>query len=227
MADGVESFRRGEATRLELRERIVAVAQQVQRTRGDLPEHIEHIVRATLRPQIRWQEVLAQFVTACYGGSRRWLPPSRRHLARGLYLQSARQARLRAVVVLDTSGSTADDLPQFFSELQSLLATFGSYELAVIQCDCRIKSVEIFDEATPIPPGREWRARGLGGTDFRPPFEYVAEHAELNPSCLVYLTDGHGPAPERGPAYPVLWLLTSDGRAPAGWGSVARLGGRF
>lgn len=208
-----------------LRERIVAVSQQVQRTRGDLPAHVERIVRATLRPQIRWQEMLAQFVTACYGGSRHWLPPSRRHLARGLYLQSARQERLRAVVVLDTSGSTAGDLPQFFTELQSLLATFGSYELTVIQCDCEIKSVETFDDLAPLPPDREWTARGHGGTDFRPPFEYVAAHSELNPSCLVYLTDGCGPAPERAPGYPVLWLLTADGTPPADWGSVARLRG--
>ncbi len=206
-----------------LRERILAVAQQVQRTRGDLPEHIEHIVQATLRPQIRWQEVLAQFVTACYGGSRHWLPPSRRHLARGLYLQSARQERLRAVVVLDTSGSTANDLPQFFTELQSLLATFGSYELTVIQCDCQIKTVETFDETTPLPPDREWTAHGLGGTDFHPPFDYVASHADLTPSCLVYLTDGCGPAPDQSPPYPVLWLLTSDGTPPAPWGTVARL----
>ena len=206
-----------------LRERIVAVAQQVQRTRGDLPDHIKTIVQATLRPQTRWQETLAQFVTACYGGSRHWLPPSRRHLARGLYLQSARQDRLRAVVAIDTSGSTADDLPQFFTELQSLLGTFGSYELTVIQCDCEIKTVETFDDLSPLPPGREWTAFGLGGTDFRPPFDYVASHSELSPSCLVYFTDGCGPAPDRPPPFPVLWLLTSDGRRPAPWGTVARL----
>lgn len=206
-----------------LRERIVAVAQQVQRTRGDLPAHIEHIVRATLRPQIRWQETLAQFVTSCYGGSRHWLPPSRRHLAHGLYLQSARQDRLRAVVVIDSSGSTAGDLPQFFTELQSLLGTFGSYELTVIQCDCEIKTVETFDDLSPLPPGREWTACGLGGTDFRPPFDYVASHSELSPSCLVYLTDGCGPAPDQAPPYPVLWLLTSDGTPPAPWGTVAWL----
>ena len=38
---------------------IVAVAQQMQRTRGDIPAHLESVVRAALKPQIRWQEVLA------------------------------------------------------------------------------------------------------------------------------------------------------------------------
>ena len=61
----------------KIREKIVAVAQQMQRTRGDIPAHLESVVRAALKPQIRWQEVLAQFVTSCYGGSRRWLPSIR------------------------------------------------------------------------------------------------------------------------------------------------------
>ena len=207
-----------------IRERVVAVAQQVQRTRGVLPAHVQGVVQALLRPQIRWQEVLARFVTTCYGGSRRWLPPSRRHVASGLYLQSARQERLRAVVAVDTSGSTTGDLPRFFTELQGLLGTFGGYELTVIQCDAKVQSVEMFDEGRPLPPNREWRARGFGGTDFRPPFEWVARHSEAEPSCLLYLTDGCGPAPERPPPYPVLGGLTADGRPPAEWGGVVRLG---
>ena len=62
------------------------------------------------------------------------------------------------------------------------------------------------------------RAAGHGGTDFRPPFEYVAEHPDIEPSYLIYITDGYGPAPERPPRYPVLWLLTRDGEIPAPWG---------
>lgn len=205
-----------------IRERIVAVAQQVERTRGTLPAHLESVVRAALRPQIRWQEVLAQFVTSCYGGSRRWLPPSRRHLGRGLYLQSSRKERLRAVVAIDTSGSTTDDLPQFFSELTSLLNSFGDYELTVIQCDCEVQHVETFDADNPFH-APEWETFGHGGTDFRPPFDYIADHPELEPTCLIYITDGYGPAPDSPPSYPVLWLLTADGEPPAPWGRELRL----
>ncbi len=205
-----------------IRERIVAVAQQLERTRGSLPEHLESVVRAALRPQIRWQEVLAQFVTSCYGGSRRWLPPSRRHISQGLYLQSSRMERLRAIVAIDTSGSTTNDLPQFFSELTSLLGTFGDYELTVIQCDCEIQHVETFDAGNPVH-APEWNTFGHGGTDFRPPFDYVAEHPEIEPSCLIYITDGCGPAPDRPPPYPVLWVLTTDGEMPAPWGRELRL----
>ena len=206
----------------KIRERIVAVAQQIERTRGTLPAHLANIVRAALRPQIRWQEVLAQFVTSCYGGSRRWLPPNRRHISQGLYLQSSRKERLQAAVAIDTSGSTTADLPQFFSELTSLLNTFGDYELTVMQCDCEIQNVEKFDAYNPFH-STDWKAYGHGGTDFRPPFVYVAEHSEIEPSCLIYITDGCGPAPDNPPPYPVLWLLTGDGEKPAPWGWDLRL----
>lgn len=206
----------------KIRERIVAVAQQIERTRGTIPEHLANIVRAALRPQIRWQEVLAQFVTSCYGGSRRWLPPNRRHISQGLYLQSSRKERLQAAVAIDTSGSTTADLPQFFSELTSLLNTFGDYELTVMQCDCEIQNVEKFDAYTPFH-SIDWKAYGHGGTDFRPPFVYVAEHSEIEPSCLIYITDGCGPAPDNPPPYPVLWILTGNGENPAPWGWDLRL----
>ena len=208
----------------KIRERIVAVAQQIERTRGTIPEHLANLVRAALRPQIRWQEVLAQFVTSCYGGSRRWLPPNRRHISQGLYLQSSRKERLQAAVAIDTSGSTTADLPQFFSELTSLLNTFGDYELTVVQCDCEIQNVEKFDAYNPFH-STDWKAYGHGGTDFRPPFVYVAEHPEIEPSCLIYITDGYGPAPDNPPPYPVLWLLTGDGEKPAPWGRELRLKG--
>lgn len=206
----------------KIRERIVAVAQQIERTRGTIPEHLANIVRAALRPQIRWQEVLAQFVTSCYGGSRRWLPPNRRHISQGLYLQSSRKERLQAAVAIDTSGSTTADLPQFFSELTSLLNTFGDYELTVIQCDCEIQNVEKFDAYNQFH-SPDWKTFGHGGTDFRPPFIYVAEHPEIEPSCLIYITDGCGPAPDNPPPYPVLWILTGDGEKPAPWGWDLRL----
>ena len=124
---------------------------------------------------------------------------------------------LRAVVAVDTSGSTTNDLPQFFSELNSLLNSFGDYELTVIQCDSEIADVSRYDAFNPIR-SPEWKTYGHGGTDFRPPFEYVEEHPELDPSCLIYITDGCGPAPERAPRFPVLWILTSDGEIPASWG---------
>ena len=62
------------------RERLTAAVQQYERTRGTLPAGLAGLVEAILKPEIGWKELLAQFVTNCYGGSRRWLPPARRHV---------------------------------------------------------------------------------------------------------------------------------------------------
>ena len=199
------------------RGRVVSAVQIYQRMKGDLPAGIEKRVAAVLKPELNWRELLAQFVTSCYGGSRRWLPPARRHVWQGLYLQSQRSERLRAVVAIDTSGSTQGDLAKFFSELTSLLGTFGSYELTVIQCDAEVGKVETFDDANPPDPNREWKATGGGGTDFRPVFDYVEKHPELDPNLLVFFTDGYGDCPERPPRYPVMWLLTRNGKEQP-WG---------
>ncbi len=204
------------------RERLTAAVQQYERMQGKLPAGLEGLVKAILKPEIGWKELLAQFVTNCYGGSRRWLPPARRHVWKGLYLQSQRTERLRAVVAIDTSGSTSGDLPKFFSELVALLNSFGSYELTVIQCDAEVGKVEQFDDASPLDPNREWKVTGGGGTDFRPVFTYIDEHSELDPNLLIFFTDGYGNYPERAPSYPVMWLLTHDGNCSVEWGQQVK-----
>jgi len=205
-----------------LRGKIVSAAQHYEKMRGMLPGHIMDVVTELLKPQMDWRKMLAQFVTSCYGGSRQWLPPSRRHLVRGLYLQSQRSTTIKAVVAIDTSGSTYGCLPRFFSELNAILQSFGKYELTVIQCDAQISHVETFDEAHPVNP-EGWNVYGCGGTDFVPVFDYVRDNA-MEPSLLIFFTDGFGTAPAASPGYPVMWLLTNDGEAPAEWGMVAQLG---
>ena len=205
-----------------MRRIVIQAAQIMERTQGHLPAHIQGIVEKLRKPELPWRELLRQFVTSCYGGSRRWLPPERRYISRKLYLHSYRDNRMNAVMAIDTSGSTTGDLPQFFAELSSLLNSFGKYDLTVIQCDCTIQNVETFSEAKRFPRNYKWESYGHGGTSFVPPFEYVREH-RLKPDIFIYLTDGFGNAPETKPRYPVLWVLTQDGRIPANWGRCIKL----
>ena len=204
------------------RERLTAAVQQYERTRGTLPGHLAGIIGQILKPEINWREMLAQFVTSCYGGSRRWLPPARRHVWEGLYLQSQRDERLKAVVAIDMSGSTIGDLPKFFGELTSLLNSFGGYDLTVIYCDAEVQKVEHFDEVNTLDPNRTWKTYGGGGTSFTPVFDYVDAHSELDPNLLIYFTDGYGDSPRKAPRYPVMWLVTNDGAEPAKWGTVVK-----
>lgn len=70
------------------RQRLVAVAQQRERMAGDMPGHLRHIVGRIRQPAVPWQQLLARFLRKQRGGDRQWLPPSRRHVHRGLYLPS-------------------------------------------------------------------------------------------------------------------------------------------
>ena len=204
------------------RERVTSAIQHHQRMRGDLPQAITRVLDAILKPEMDWREMLAQFVTSCYGGSRRWLPPSRRHVWKGLYLPSQRTEKLKAAVAIDTSGSTSGDLTRFFGELIGILNSFGDYELTLIHCDSQVEKVERFNDENPLDPQRKWTAYGNGGTDFVPVFDYIDRRLGDQPDLLIYFTDGFGDAPQRPPQYPVLWVITNDGQTPAPWGSEVR-----
>ena len=206
------------SVRQEWRERFIATADAM-RAHGDLSESFQKYIGLLLTSKLPWRSLMRQFVQRAYGGSRTWLPPARRHLYRGIYLPGMRAERLRITVAIDTSGSTDADLPAFMTELVSLLRQFDRIELKLIECDCVVKRSRQFNSADSVDLLHEGFLGG-GGTDLRPPFELDVEDA---PDCFIYFTDGFGPAPERPPSYPVLWVLTQHGRSPCSWGLVAKL----
>ncbi len=198
----------------KVREKVVEAAVQCEK-RGTLPSHIERIVEQFRSGKLNWKELLAQFVTGCFGGSRRWLPPNRRYISSGLYLQSRRDSRLQAVLAIDTSGSTSGDLPRFADELVNLLNTFGQYELKVICCDAKVQSVKTYTPEDPFD-GKKIEFKGGGGTSFIPVFKYMKENPCEAP-ILIYFTDGYGDIPEK-PPYPVMWVITPHGKNYIPWG---------
>ena len=197
-----------------VREKVIEAAVQCEKMRGELPGKITQIVENFRAGKLHWKEILAQFVTSCFGGSRRWLPPNRRYISGGLYLQSRRDFKLKAVLAIDTSGSTCGDLPVFAGELANLLGSFGQYELKVICCDTAVQSVTTYSEITPFDGKINFS--GGGGTSFSPVFEYLEKQSE-DPNLLIYFTDGYGDHPAK-PSYPVLWVITPDGKNSIPWG---------
>ena len=125
------------------------------------------------------------------------------------------------VIAIDTSGSVSGDLVQKFIQktyniLQSTESFFSKINVHIIQCDAQIQedakitSQEDFDRYL-----NNMKLRGMGGTDFRPVFEYVDELREKkefqNLKGLIYFTDGFGTFPAQKPDYETAFVFVDDG----------------
>lgn len=124
------------------------------------------------------------------------------------------------VIAIDTSGSTSGELVQKFVQktyniLKSTESFFTKINLHIIQCDAQIQedakitSQEEFDAYL-----RDMKIRGLGGTDFRPVFQYVEQLRRAKEfrslRGLIYFTDGYGTFPEKKPDYDVAFVFLRE-----------------
>jgi predicted metal-dependent peptidase len=133
--------------------------------------------------------------------------------------QGGTRAVPRLVLIVDVSGSIADDLLERFS--RETLAILRRLEagLVLVIGDDRVRRVETVAPAA-IASGSfdlaELEFHGGGGTDFTP----LLEEAELHrPDIAVVLTDLQGPARYR-PHWPVIWAV------PETWAAAVQPFGR-
>ncbi len=124
------------------------------------------------------------------------------------------------VIAVDTSGSTSGELVQKFLQktyniLKSTESYFSKINIHIIQCDAEIQehvkitSAEEFDDYI-----GSMSIHGLGGTDFRPVFEFVdgliSDGEFTNLKGLIYFTDGYGDFPVRKPGYETAFVFLDD-----------------
>lgn len=183
----------------------VALAQAAQQAKacGNLSADLARLVDEIVHPKLNPYELLRQFLEMSARNDYSWTPPNRRYLSQGFYLPSLRSEELPEIVIaVDTSGSvTAEELAQFAAEVSGILEAYET-KITVIYCDTEVSGdPEIFTrEDLPL----KLNAKGGGGTDFRPPFAWVADN-ELSPACLIYLTDMACSRFPLDPGYPVMW----------------------
>ena len=208
----------------KIREMVISEAQRYERSKGSLPDSLKRILNSICKPEVKWEELLAEFVTSCLGDRRQWLPPLRRGVYNEMYLQSRKGQKINVSCIVDTSGSTSGDLGKFLSELVSLMETFGNYELNIIHCDCAVHRVDTFDENNPFPVDTplDYTFDGGGGSDLNPAFDKILEMG-IEPSCNIVFTDGYIDCPSSNPLdVPTVFILTKDGEPPADWGTVIK-----
>jgi predicted metal-dependent peptidase len=213
--------------RARLRHELLAELREGLRSiPGTMPGEIDAAILRAGRARTPWQALLARCFTGIRRDDYRFLPPSRRHVWRGMMLPSVGvPGPSNVVCAIDTSGSIDGPLAaRFLAEVHALRCS-AHCRLHVLQCDAAIADRRVYQSWEQPPAGlMPERFKGRGGTDFRPVFDLVAteiSRPEGWPDLLAYLTDGHGRFPERAPPYPVVWLL------PEGSGVVPPFGARI
>jgi predicted metal-dependent peptidase len=186
---------------------------------GHEPAGIERPLSDSRQSQQDWRAILRDFVAATTPADYRWTPPNRRYIASGLYLPSVeRQGVGEIVIAVDTSGSIGrHELEQFAGEISAISEEAQPEVIHVVYCDAAVQSTQQFGPSEPV----RLEPRGGGGTDFCPPFKWVAEN-NIAPVCFIYLTDLCCHSYPEVPEYPVLWV--TDSRRSAPFGETVRIG---
>jgi predicted metal-dependent peptidase len=189
-------------------------------SRGNLPASLKRFVEEITEGKVDWRDVMRRFMTETSKDDYSYARLNRRFVSLGIYLPGLYSETMGAVVAgIDTSGSISkEQLMEFGSEITAIVDQMLPSKLVNIYCDAAIAHIDEFERYDVL----SFDMHGGGGTDFRPPFKYVEDN-DIEPKCMVYLTDGCGPFPAHAPPYPVLWLMTTDVVPP--WGEVVRIDG--
>jgi predicted metal-dependent peptidase len=181
----------------------VEQAAQIAKKQGNLPGHLERLVKELLEPVVNWKEALQEFATKLSKNDYTWTKRNKRYT--DVYLPRLETPEIGDLVIaIDTSGSLDDkQLGEIASEVRSIMSIF-TVRLTVIYCDAEVQKVEEFENADDFG----LKMYGGGGTDYAPVFKEVIDRG-IEPVGLLYFTDGYcWSFPRNVPDYKVMWIQT-------------------
>lgn len=191
-------------------------AINVASMQGKMPRELKRMLMEVMEPRLDWKEILNRFVAENARNEYNWSKPNPRYLHAGLIMPSLDNTTIdKLAVIIDTSASiNQKQLNLFSSELQSILSSYPGTEVTAIYVDHELEGVEALDSSNlslnPI---------GGGMTDYRPGFEYI-EQEDMQPSCIIYFTDGWCDLFPDKCEYPTLWISTERTRFNPPFGEV-------
>jgi predicted metal-dependent peptidase len=211
---------------MEFRESIARAAAAAEAI-GKMPGSFKRVVDKILEPQVQWRDELRLIVVGKLGASREtWNTPNRRRIVLHpmVYLPGRRGWGANDItVVVDNSGSISEkQLMVFFGEVSAIINDCKPKLVRVIWADAEVRRVEEARNLDELVHIREEGSAGGGGTDFRPPFEWLAER-DIRPDTLLYFTDCMGTWPTVEPKFDVIWCSTSKDIKPP-FGKLVEIG---
>lgn len=221
---GSSSLEQGEAAKLQRHwrgalQQAGAVAMRVGKGIGRNGLDALRDVQGACEARISWRELLWQFIVATpfdFAGF------DRRFIHQGLYLEDMVGESVEVAICIDTSGSIGGpELDAFYGEIQGILDAYPHIRGRLFFADADLYGPYEFSSTAPMP-----QARGGGGTDFIPFFNWIEQQEKSNSVALcIYFTDGYGSFPNVPPSTPSLWVVSPGGlessRFP--FGTVARM----
>ena len=192
----------------DMRQRV-AQAANVARMAGKMSAGIARLVDEVLNPQVRWQDVLRDYMTRSSKDDESWAHRNRRF--NSVYLPARYSECMGEItLIIDTSGSIGDaELNQVAAEIQAIADHVRPERVRVVWADTKVAGEQVFEQGEEL----KLAPQGGGGTDMRVPLEYVTQH---DPDIVVLLTDGYTPWPDVEPPYPLIVCCTTPVDVPVG-----------
>lgn len=181
----------------------MAAALGLMRGRGMGPGSGQQNVRA-LRGIYRtpWQVAIQRWLEGVSPGERTFTRASRRGADReDIVLPGRRRETMTLNVILDTSGSMADDIPFAIGAIADFCEATGTDDIRVIQCDTTVTS----DERLSPAELAEYQVRGYGGSDLTAAFAALVEDPRV--AAVIVITDGDIAYPKDAMPFAVLWVV--------------------
>jgi predicted metal-dependent peptidase len=178
--------------------------------RGDDPGATSQVVTA-LRGIYRtpWEVVLQRWMESVAPGERTFVRASRRGADRSdLVLPGRRREGWMLNVIVDTSGSMAEEIPRALGAIADFCDSVAVDQIRLLQCDVTITSDELL---SPMELA-QYRVTGYGGSDLTPAMELLAADPQVRAAAII--TDGDVQLPADPMPYAVLWVLP-PGRSAA------------
>jgi len=150
-----------------------------------------------------WEAALQKWIESVAPGERTYLRPSRREaLGSDVVLAGRKRESWMLNVILDTSGSMADEIPRALGAIADFCEKVSVDEIRVIQCDVAVTS----DETLSPEALAHYQVNGFGGSDLSPAMRALAEDSRV--TAAIVLTDGDIEYPPEEMPYDVLWVVT-------------------
>jgi predicted metal-dependent peptidase len=154
---------------------------------------ISREIQELLTPKIDWRDVLRDFIKQVAKGKddSSWRRYAKRMLGAGIYMPQTISRRLNCIALgIDTSGSIGrEELAEFLSEVKSICEEVTPNKVELMYWDSKVAGHETYEDGAVASLTDSTKPRGGGGTDPDCVVKFI-DKKQMNPDCVVMLTDG-------------------------------------